>query len=66
MNKRSSDDVPAAISVSDGELSFGSRKLWSKLDLTIGQGEYFAVLGPNGSGKSTFLKVVLGLTQLNS
>lgn len=65
MNKRSSDDVPAAISVSDGELSFGSRKLWSKLDLTIGQGEYFAVLGPNGSGKSTFLKVVLGLTQLN-
>ncbi|QNV40697.1 ATP-binding cassette domain-containing protein [Rothia amarae] len=56
----------ASIAVHNGELSFGSRKLWSELDLTIQQGEYFAVLGPNGSGKSTFLKVVLGLTQLNS
>lgn len=55
-----------AISIRSGSLSFGSRTLWQDLDLTIGQGEYFAVLGPNGSGKSTFLKVVLGLTGLSS
>lgn len=55
----------ASISIADGELAFGSRKLWKNLNLEIQRGEYFAVLGPNGSGKSSFLKVVLGLTQLN-
>lgn len=60
-----SPNPPAAISVRDGMLSFGSRELWSHLTLDIAQGEYFAVLGPNGSGKSTFLKVILGLTHLN-
>ena len=58
-------DTPA-ISIRGGSLAFGERTLWQDLNLTVGQGEYFAVLGPNGSGKSTFLKVVLGLTRLNS
>lgn len=55
-----------AISIRGGSLAFGARTLWKNLTLDIGAGEYFAVLGPNGSGKSTFLKVVLGLTGLNS
>ena len=55
-----------AIEISGGSLAFGTRTLWDDLDLSIAQGEYFAVLGPNGSGKSTFLKVALGLTAMNT
>ncbi|WP_254552763.1 metal ABC transporter ATP-binding protein [Kitasatospora sp. MMS16-BH015] len=39
----------------------GGRTLWSGVDLTVGAGEFTAVLGPNGVGKSTLVKVLLGL-----
>ena len=55
-----------AIEIRGGNLAFGTRTLWNDLNLSIAQGEYFAVLGPNGSGKSTFLKVALGLTAMNT
>ena len=35
----------------------------NNINLTISQGEVFALLGPNGSGKSTTLKMLLGLVQ---
>lgn len=65
MNSPTTPQKTPAISVQQGELSFGTRTLWKDLTLDIQQGEYFAVLGPNGSGKSTFLKVALGMTHLN-
>lgn len=34
-----------------------------KLDLSIGRGEFVALLGPNGSGKSTLLRLVSGLSR---
>lgn len=39
----------------------GGRTLWSGVDLTVGAGEFTAVLGPNGVGKSTLVKVLLGV-----
>jgi zinc/manganese transport system ATP-binding protein len=44
----------------------GTRTLWSDLDLTVGEGEFIAVLGPNGSGKTTLLTVLLGLLGLTA
>ena len=48
-----------AIEIRGGSLAFGTRTLWDDLDLSIAQGEYFAVLGPNGSGKSTITQCLV-------
>ncbi|MDD6161019.1 MAG: ABC-F family ATP-binding cassette domain-containing protein [Oscillospiraceae bacterium] len=39
--------------------SFGSRTLFSDLNLEVAGGECIALLGDNGTGKSTFLKIVM-------
>ena len=36
--------------------SFGERKLFSDVELTVEGGERIALLGDNGTGKSTFIK----------
>jgi sulfonate transport system ATP-binding protein len=40
---------------------FGDRKVLDGLDLSIGAGEFTALLGRSGSGKSTLLRAVAGL-----
>jgi len=35
------------------------------IDLSVGQGDFFALLGPNGAGKSTTLGILSGLVQKN-
>ncbi|MPY99676.1 MAG: ATP-binding cassette domain-containing protein [Actinophytocola sp.] len=54
------------IQLRDASLTFGSRTLWSGLNLDVAGGEFLAVLGPNGSGKSTLLSVLLGQQRLSS
>lgn len=40
--------------------AFGTRTLFSDVDLEVGGGERIALIGDNGTGKSTLLKIVLG------
>ena len=58
------DSGQAVVELKNAELAFGDRVLWRDLNLTIREGEYFAVLGSNGTGKTSFLKVLLGLLPL--
>ncbi|MFH8385682.1 metal ABC transporter ATP-binding protein [Kitasatospora sp. NPDC018058] len=49
------------LSLHGAAVRVGGRTLWSGVDLTVGAGEFTAVLGPNGVGKSTMVKVLLGI-----
>lgn len=40
--------------------SFGEKKLFSGLDLTVTGGEHIALIGDNGTGKSTLVKLIMG------
>jgi zinc/manganese transport system ATP-binding protein len=54
------DDSIAAVEMRGAEVRIGARSIWREVNLTIGQGEFVALLGENGSGKSTLLRVLLG------
>jgi zinc/manganese transport system ATP-binding protein len=58
--------VPPVLEIRDASLSFGTRRLWSHLDLLVKPGEFVAVLGANGSGKTSLLRVILGQQRLTS
>src|SRR3984893_14142691 len=52
---------PDVLDLRSASVRVGGRSLWSGVYLTVGAGEFVAVLGPNGVGKSTLVKVILGL-----
>jgi ATP-binding cassette subfamily F protein 3 len=39
--------------------SYGEKKLFKEIGITVGRGEKIALLGPNGVGKSTLLKAIM-------
>jgi zinc transport system ATP-binding protein len=49
------------ISCKNLQIGYGDMTLLPPFDLTIGRGEFWAVIGRNGSGKSTWLRTLLGL-----
>ncbi|WP_270934089.1 ABC transporter ATP-binding protein [Falsiroseomonas oryzae] len=58
-------DAPARLEIRDLSVVYASRqgnvKALDRLSLSVGDGEFVAVLGPSGCGKSTLLKIVSGL-----
>lgn len=51
----------ALLEVEDLDAGYGDLQVLEGVDLTVGRGEYVAVVGPNGAGKSTVMKSVFGL-----
>lgn len=45
---------------------FGDLVAVNNINLTVGRGEFFAVLGPNAAGKTTTIKVITGLIKPTS
>jgi sulfate/thiosulfate transport system ATP-binding protein len=45
---------------------FGPNLVVNNLSLTLSEGELFVLLGSSGSGKSTVLRLIAGLTDLDS
>lgn len=54
-----------AVHFEDASVRLGGRTVWSHVNLTVGSGEFVAILGPNGVGKSTLVKAALGLLPLS-
>ena len=53
--------MTAQISIRDVAKRFGSVTALDRVALSIGRGEFAAVVGPSGCGKSTLMRIVAGL-----
>lgn len=49
------------LKLQDVSMRFGSVQALKRVSLSIGRGEFVALVGPNGSGKTTLLRVMHGL-----
>jgi len=54
------------LEVRGGAIRYGTRTLWSGLDLDVAPGELIAILGANGTGKTTLFRAILGQTRLSA
>ncbi len=52
-----------AVSLQSVSRHFGAVRALDRIDLEVGEGEFFAMLGPSGSGKTTCLRLIAGFEQ---
>ncbi|MGV3491133.1 MAG: ABC transporter ATP-binding protein [Devosia sp.] len=58
--------MTSAVSLQQVSRHFGSVRALDEVDLTVKEGEFFAMLGPSGSGKTTCLRLIAGFEQPTS
>lgn len=58
-----SEEIGVNLHISKLKKAFGDREVLRKLNLTIREGEFIAVIGKSGCGKSTLLRHIAGLEQ---
>jgi len=56
----------SAIEVRDLTKRYGDNLACVSIDLSVRQGTTFGLLGPNGAGKSTLIRMLMGLTTIDS
>jgi zinc/manganese transport system ATP-binding protein len=54
------------IELTGAAVRLGGKRIFSDVELHVGEGQLVAVLGPNGAGKSTLMRVILGLARLEA
>jgi len=54
------------IELKDVNFSYEQIAVLEGIDLTVQEGEFWALIGPNGSGKSTLISIILGLLKPDS
>ena len=54
------------IDLDDVYFSYEQTAVLENIDLTVKEGEFWALIGPNGSGKSTLINIILGLLKPKS
>ncbi|HEY8380750.1 MAG TPA: ABC transporter ATP-binding protein [Microvirga sp.] len=55
--------APAHLDVSDVTVGYGSATILKSIDLSVGEGEFIALLGSSGCGKTTLLRTIAGFMQ---
>ena len=58
MNELTKHTTVTAVSMTGVRKTYGEKVALDGVDLTINEGEVFALLGPNGSGKTTIVRVL--------
>jgi zinc transport system ATP-binding protein len=60
------DSVEPVLEARDITFSYRRNRILDGLSLSVGPGQFVALVGPNGSGKSTLLRILLGLARPQS